>query len=517
MFNKYTKIATGAQKRIFLGSPEAEAEAASSARVPLLEVYEDYHGLSDALSAEKFMVIGRKGSGKSAFGSYIHTTSLNEPNLHCKFIKKSDINLEKIIQIGQDAGAAIEAESFFKWIIYTSILGLFSKMETIENKKEYDDLRKFLEKNRGYIDVSELETTQLISRHGFDISIDYLKRFVTTKLNKQIETKSERASYFKILPHLEELLIKLLSSYDCVSNENFFSIFFDDLDVDFRVTDFKSMENLMALIRACRHINNDIFSKNNLAAKVVLFIRDDIERHILHSEGYADSAKIFSSYAIKIDWYEEKYAGRPDQEDEIALKKFINRRIKYVLEKIGAKFDPEDPWNSLVGSDSRYATSSFKHVVNQTLFRPRDLLLFFLPLEKERKHIPLDYKTLKGLEELYSAELAKEIRNELSAKYSADEIESIFKTLGQMLSEKNSQEKTLAIVRSNIPSKNPWEVIKDLFETSLIGTVNVKGWYYFKCRESEATKGRLSIEPEDELVVQYGIRPYLQLNKYNQV
>lgn len=517
MFNRYTNKASGTQKRIFLGSPEAEAEAASSARVPLLEVYEDYHGISDSLSAEKFIVIGRKGSGKSAFGAYIHTKSLHEPNLHCKFIKKSDINLEKIIQLGTDAGVAVDSESFFKWIIYTSILSLFSKLETIENKKEYDNLKKFLDKNRGYIEVSELETKQLISKHGFDISIDYLKRFVSSKLNKQIETKSERASYYKILPHLEDLLINILSSGDCVDNENFFSIFFDDLDVDFRLTDTKSIDNLMALIRACRHINNDIFSKNNLSAKVVLFVRDDIERHILNAEGHADSAKIFSSYSTRIDWYEEEYAGRADQENEIALKKFIDRRIKYVFEKIGLKVNDSDPWSSLVHPDTRYSPTSFKYVVNQTLFRPRDLLLFFLPLEKERKSIPLDFKSIKGLEEVYSSELAKEVRNELSSKYLPAEIESIFKILGQMSLSHNSQEKSLAIVRTNIPNKDPNKIIKDLFEASLIGTVNSMGWYSFKCRESEAKRGRLRIEPEHELVVQYGIRPYLQINKYNQM
>lgn len=516
MFTHYTKKTNGAQRRIFLGSPEAEAEAALSARVPLTEVYEDYHGLSEALSAEKFMVVGRKGSGKSAFGSYIHARSLEEPNLHCKFIRKSDINLERIIQIGVDAGAAVDAESFFKWIIYTSVLSLFAKTETVEHKKEYDDLRRFLEKNRGYIEVNELETKQLISKHGFDVSIDYLKRFVSAKLNRSIEAKSERASYYKILPHLEDLVVKILSSGDCINNGNFFSIFFDDLDVDFRVADEKSMANLIALIRACRHINNDIFSKNSLPAKVVLFIRDDIERQIVHGEGYADSAKIFASYATRIDWYEEEYAGRPDQENELSLKRFINRRIKYVLEKIGAKVDLEDPWNSLIEPDQRYDTTSFKHVVNQTLFRPRDLLLFFLPLERERKRIPLEYKDVRGLEDAYSAELAKEMRNELSAKYSPAEIESIFKILGQMSSNQNSQERVLSIVRSNISGKNPAEVVKDLFEASLIGVVNYKGWYYFKCRESEAKRGRLIIEPGHDLVVQYGIRPYLQLNKYNQ-
>lgn len=518
MFSKYVPSSKNTQKRIFLGSPEAEAEAAEISRVPLQDVYEDYHGISEALSAEKFIVLGRKGSGKSAFGTFLQTKSLSEPNLHCKFIRKSDVNLEKIIQQGQEAGASVDAESFFKWIIYTSILSLFAKMQPLENKKEYDDLKKFLNKNRGYIEVSELETKQLILKHGLDISVDYFKRFFNAKFNRQIEIKAERASYYKLLPHLEELIINLLTSRDCIENGNSFAVFFDDLDIDFHLSNQTSTASLMSLIRACRQINNDVFGKNNISAKAILFIRDDIERHIVHAGGHADSAKMFTSYATRIDWYQEEYSGLPAQENDIALKKFINKRIEYVFKKIGLRLGGTDPWESLVASDSRYKTTSFKYVVNQTLFRPRDLLLFFIPLEKERRGIPLDYTTIKDLADKYSSELAKEIKNELSAKYSTLEIEAIFKILGKMFFGQSSgqipQEQALSIVRSTLPLMDPYEIISDLFESSLIGTANKQGWYHFKCRESEAKKGLLKIESDDDLVVQYGIRTYLQINNY---
>ena len=114
-------------KTVFLGSPEAEAEATSNSRMPLTEVYEDFHDLLDGLSGEKFIVIGRKGSGKSAFGEYIYAKALTEANLQCDFIRKSDSNLERAVQLGHDAGLVIDSESFFRWVIYTSMLRMLNR------------------------------------------------------------------------------------------------------------------------------------------------------------------------------------------------------------------------------------------------------------------------------------------------------------------------------------------------------------------------------------------------------
>ena len=46
---------------LFLGSPEAEAEATQNSRLSLFSVYEDYHNLVEQISHEKFIVVGRKG------------------------------------------------------------------------------------------------------------------------------------------------------------------------------------------------------------------------------------------------------------------------------------------------------------------------------------------------------------------------------------------------------------------------------------------------------------------------
>lgn len=511
MFTNFINSKHTARKRIFLGSPEAEAESADNSAIPLNKVYEDYHGIAQALSAEKFIVLGRKGSGKSAFATFFHNLSKNNATLHCRIIKKSDVNLEKIIQLGKSVDANVDSESFFKWIIYTNFLELFSKISTINNSREYDDLRKFLEKNRGYIAVTEFEIKDLVTKHGFSVSIEYFKRFLTSKINKKIEFKSERAPYYKLIPHLEDLIKKVLSSQDCKSNENFFSLFFDDLDVDFDLNEENNITNLMALIRSCRHINNTIFRDNDIDARVILFIRDDVANNLINAK-LADSAKIFTSYSARIDWYDEKYSGRKEDENELALKKFINQRIAYFFESAGLEYNKEDPWSSFALPCPDY-TSSFKYIVNQTLFRPRDLLLYFLPLQNSMHHLPIDFNKIKNLSKSYASELGKEIRNELSAKYSIHEVESLLKVLGRMSSQPQSQKFVLDNISELLPQRVAQEVLNELFTLSLIGVVKNQSMYFFKCRETEEKKSNLMIEEKDELVVQYGMQTYLHSNK----
>lgn len=496
--------------KVFLGSPEAEAEATSNSRMPLTEVYEDFHGLLDGLSGEKFIIIGRKGAGKSAFGEYVFARSLNEPNLHCDFIRKSDSNLERAVQLGQEAGIAIDSESFFRWVIYTSMLRMFVDHPAISESKDYALLRAFLDRNSGYIKVNELEIKQLVSKHGFDVAVEQFRRFMSAKYNKQVEVKSERAPYFKLLAHLEDLLIRLLKSDDNVANENSFVLFFDDLDIGFDASSETSVQSLVSLLRACRHVNNDVFGKNGIQAKSIVLLRDDIEVFLAGRE--ADTAKLFASYSSRINWYQEEYAGSPGREDELNLKKFISRRIVYGLGRAGIACGA-DPWQSLV-ADGQYDRSTFKHIVNQTLFRPRDLLLFFLPLDRGQFSYPLTRNDIRTLTESYSEELAKEIKGELSSFYSTTIVETIFRALAALTKGNHSFEEAERVVEKNCKDVNAMSLLSYLFDRSLIGTVDDRNWYTFKCRQNAFSSTQLSADMRQRIVVQYGISTYLRTRGY---
>ncbi len=495
---------------VFLGSPEAEAEATSNSRMPLTEVYEDFHDLLDGLSGEKFIVIGRKGSGKSAFGEYVYARSLSEPNLQCNFIRKSDSNLERAVQLGQDAGLVVDSESFFRWVIYTNMLRMFVDHPAISEPKDYALLRGFLDKNSGYIKVNELEIEQLVSKHGFDVAVEQFRRFMSAKYNKQVEIKAARAPYYKLLVHLEDLLIRLLKSEDNVANVNSFVLFFDDLDIGFNASNEASIQAMVALLRACRHVNNDVFGKNGIQAKAIVLLRDDIESFLAGRE--ADTAKLFASYASRINWYQEEYVGQPMLEDELNLKKFINRRIRFSFKHAGMACE-SDAWRSLV-ADGQYDKTSFKYIVNQTLFRPRDLLLFFLPLDRGRFTYPLSYADVRSLVDSYSEELAKEIKSELSSFYLTIDIETIFHALGDLTKGNPTYEEASKTVDENCKDVDPTTLLNYLFDRSLIGTVDDRGWYTFKCRQSAFSSTQINIDTRQHIVVQYGIRTYLRTRGY---
>ncbi len=120
-------------------------------------MYEDYHNLLSELSGEKFIIVGRKGAGKSAFAEYTCARSQTEPNLFSQFIRASEFHMEKAIQIGQQTDDAINSESFFLWLIYTNILKLFVDNAAMQDNKDYELLRQFLQKNSGYINIKDFE------------------------------------------------------------------------------------------------------------------------------------------------------------------------------------------------------------------------------------------------------------------------------------------------------------------------------------------------------------------------
>jgi hypothetical protein len=493
---------------IFLGAPEAEAEAIASSRIPLVDVYEDFHQLLNGLSAEKFIVIGRKGAGKSAFAEYVYARSLSEPNLRCGFVRKNDCDLERVVQLGQEAGIDVDSESFFRWVIYTNIIRLFVDHPAVEGNKDYKLLRNFLDKNSGYIKINELELKQLISKQGFDVSIEPLCRFMRVAFNRQMETKSERSPYFKLLGHLEEVIIRLLKTSENKINENSFVLFFDDLDIGFNAANEASVNSLVSLLRACRHVNNTIFGKNDLKAKAVILLRDDIEEWI--SGRFADTAKLFSSYASSINWCQKEFSGQGKNEDLLNLKKFINKRIRHAF-NVAQLPCGTDPWTSLV-AERGGGQSSFKYIVKRTLFRPRDLLLFFLPLNTWKFSYPLSRSDIRELSRRYSEELAKEVKSELSSFYEADVIEMIFNALGYISESNKTYDQAIQIIRDNCTGIDENRLLAYLFDRSIVGMVDSKGRVTIKGRRSSPS----GIDMQKNFFVQYGICTYLKKHRYVQ-
>lgn len=495
VFKQLLKKSNTNNDYIFLGAPEAEAEALPHSKMPLSIVYKDHNELIPSLVNEKFIIVGRKGAGKSAFAEHICSLSIHEPNLFSKFIRQGESNLEHIVQIGKDSGNQIERENLYKWLILTNILKLFSDNQGLETNKDINLLKQFLKKNSGYIDIRESEIKELIQKQGFEISLEYLKRFFTSRLNKSLEIKQEKASFYKLIPHLKEVLLNVLSCQTEKENKNSYVLFFDDLDISFSASNPDSVNSIVSLLRVSKEINNDFFAKNNLDSKVVILLRDDISKSLATIN--SDTAKIFSSYAAYINWYQDEYHNS-DDEIKLNIRSFINDRIKYAFESIGLEVNKDDPWLSLVQDPFKNSQdsnkSSFKYILDHTLFRPRDLLLFFKPLSTHKYTTPLSKPDVNHLIGRYCEELVNELKNELSCFYNETQIITIMNAIGEISSECKSTPSgiryhdAIKIIDQNCNGVNAANLLEDMFNRSLIGNMAPNGYYYFKHREPTTDK-----------------------------
>lgn len=491
VFRQLSKSIKKTKVSVFLGAPEAEAEALPNSRLPLSKVYKDYSRLVENLAHEKFIVVGRKGSGKSAFAEHICSLADNEANLFSKFIRQGEANLEQIVQLGVNQGHEIEKENLYKWLILTNILKLFTENQAVQSNKEYDLLKHFLQKNSGYIDIRESEVKELVKKQGFDISINYLKRFFTSKMNKSLEIRQENAPFYKLIPHLKEVILKVLNSHAERESNNSYVLFFDDLDIGFDAKNEESVNSLISLLRVSKEINNEFFAKNQLESKVVLLLRDDISKKL--SSLTSDTAKIFSSYSVVINWYQDEYHGN-DDELCLNIRKFINDRIKYSFKEESINFSEIDPWKSLVedpflNSDDSNKTS-FKYILDHTFFRPRDILLFFRPTSQHNYTFPLSKTDVNHLIGRYCEEAINEIKNELSCFYSPEQITMIFNAFGEISARLRpyntrsiSYSEAKKIVDENCIGVSSSELLEDMFYRSLIGGMGNNGYVYFKHRE----------------------------------
>lgn len=506
VFNRFSKKQSAA---LFLGAPEAEAESLPTSKVSLSDVYEDHHDLFGELSNEKFIVVGRKGCGKSAFAEYAYALAKTDANLFCSFIRQDVVNMETLVQIGAVEGNVMHSKEYlFKWLIYTHILKLFFDNEAAQQASEFNLLKTFLNKNSGYIDIDKGEIIELVKKHNFEVSIEQFKRFFKGKYGHDIQIKESRAPYYKLLPHLEKVVVSVLQSRLNIHNENTYVVFFDDLDIGFNVDNQNSVDTLINLLRTAKYVNNNVFAKNNVLAKAIILIRDDVERML--SPLGADIAKIFSSYSTRIDWYQDEYTNK-DRENELGLKKLIEKRAQKAFNHACIPMNKGTAWESLIDDDFSPKTS-FKYICDHTYIRPRDLLLFFKPLETGRFEIPLTKHSINNLLGQYASELVKELNNELSSFYSHIQIQNIFDSLRLINKQYNcTHENAKKIIEEYCNDIDADTLLEDLFYRSLIGTVE-KSTSYVKFRHKLSKKdvADYHLNKDDYIMVHSGLKIYLQ-------
>ncbi len=418
----------------------------------------------------KFLIIGPKGSGKSAFSSKVQIEAGSAWN---KFVATDELEqfefplLEKTGgERGKSIGGAI---SVWQLLITIRMLSLLLQDQQFREKNEtVEALATALQKHGLSPSSSLVAIVQQTSRRGAFFS------FKTVYAEIRGETSSDATAKVKdpaaILDSIKELLT------GCSPTGASYRFVIDGLDHPLK--DGRSNAAYLGdLINAARAVNL-FFTEQKVDAKVIVLIRDEVLALIPDP----NLAKRVNDNGIMLKWYENSRAPL-----ETALLAVVGKRANAAgftepIETLWPKW-----FNAYIDSKE-----SVSFVLDNTRHLPRDLISFFRELQKLKVEPAFERRAvlvaLGNYSEWYLQELSDSIVGFVSEEVRS-ELPAILSELGRRFTFSELQTK---VAEHGLADKQSTEELaKDLFNTSWIGNVwkTTEGTdrFSFKHRKRNAT------------------------------
>lgn len=365
--------------------------------------------INKLLDSYEFLLIGRKGVGKSAYCSKIQSLADNSVNLFAVPMNLNDFEFATFAKTGIDSDVVGTQKYKTSWdfLLLISIYKyLFNKLQMTESQK-VSEIVLFLD-NLGFqldsgikADVSKL-TKIKIGAEIAKFDFEFAKEF-------EVEPKT----FLERISVVNEKMLDNLCNVEL--NDRKVVIIIDGFDDILRYKKNK-MEMIASLIRSADYINDKLYA-NRISIKILLLIREDLIALVTDP----DLNKIIHDSSITISW----------DKNLTALRDIVN--LRFIMSGVPQN-QVDNWWYSLFPRKIR-GKDSWDYVLDYTLFKPRDVLQFMKYCQSEypdNESLTLSemQNSLKAYSNKYFLE---EMKNELSG-FIDDEliisIPSIFRRLG---------------------------------------------------------------------------------------
>ncbi|WP_319578093.1 P-loop ATPase, Sll1717 family [uncultured Methanospirillum sp.] len=331
----------------------------------LLDYFFQTNFIDDLLKSKKWMVLGRKGTGKTAIYQYLK--SLDNPKDKFNIIplnfKEYPWPIHSLYKENMEGFTSTYSKSWKYLFIINSVSKLINIQEKEGNlNKELKDAKKVLETIYGNptpsiteVIKSKIGRIKELKLPSVDLG-DYsatLGELSFDEISISETLKSQlRINAFQLLSYFEKIFLNN-------SKERIF-IILDQLDENWISHNINEYSNILInLINISNNINSSNEFKNRL--KIIVFLRSDIYSTLI----FNDKNKILEDGAITIQW------------DFDALNDMFFERIKK-FKPIDLIIEPSEKSNCVfVNKNVRRRSKPINHIINRTFYRPRDLISYF--------------------------------------------------------------------------------------------------------------------------------------------
>ena len=467
-------------KEVYFGCSDANTETERNPTI-FKEVFFDPNGyLNELLSGERFILRGRKGDGKTAYGAQIQLTA-QEHNIYAYQRSLDNFNNTTFCQIKiYDGLGGNPYISFWKCVLLIECVGMLYKYEP------------------NIAAASFVDIVDALSRYGFlstdnDISVTITK-LVETNLILNIKNAYQHDRKYtkdEELHGAEQIYTAIRKSIQDLYLNRKFILIIDGLDDILDSSEFKA-EIITGLIRAVNEINK-AFRKTTLSIKAIILARDDI----LNLCRDPNLSKILRDSSIRLSW---EISDDPYDSNLIRL---VEKRIDIATH---AEYSFCQMWKEIF-PEMIGTRKSLDYILDNIIYRPRDILQFFIEIQKV--FIPGKQLTIEKVQTAlanYSEEYFIEaMRDELTGFFPNDAVTILPDVLSKMGS-KSFYLDDFKDVCSRYPEFNNVpieEVLERLFSAGYIGQhrprVNMD-YTVFSYRNL-----REVFRPEDECILHRGL------------
>jgi hypothetical protein len=350
-FKRYTRK-EGVLQKIKFGEMLAEHESND-----IYEYYINTANDDNLIRAEYNIVVGRKGSGKTAAFYYLNTKYSKNVRNQVVPIKPVNFEIDGLIELIQgtniEFGKSYIIESVWKFLIYTEILKsiylkVFEKHQFSLNKEE-ENIIKFVEVN------SEKVLPDLSSRLN--------QLFNDLKKVEGIDDQSVfRLKFAEILHQdLFKEMTGLIISF--MLNKGILVLLIDNLDKNWRKGSNIDIASkfILGLLGVIGRINKDLKGGHrnpvDIRMNLVVFLRSDIFKQLLSNAREPDKIEY-----VRLKW-----------EDPEILFRLIDKRIDYLATE--KTISSEKFWADYITYNVNGQTVK-EYIASCIVPRPRDLIFF---------------------------------------------------------------------------------------------------------------------------------------------
>jgi len=454
----------------------------------------DYNGIYEKiLVPERFLLLGKKGTGKSILGEVIKKRAKQKSDWFCEISSYKEFNFHELKCLESNDIRPNEYILIWEWIILLQLAKLcLEDCSILDYSNNKGKLMEFIKSNYGSLELDMNKVIEITKKGNIKGGI--LKGPFQVSGEKHDEIKLKIGKY---IDYIEDLRATVMSILKETSNK--YTLIFDELDDKFRNEDiYKS--TIISLIKIADKMNMNFYD-SQIDAKIILLLRTDIFS-ILNDP---DLNKVEQDNSVKIDWGNIVSSDSP-------LFKLIYTKIRKSVSEL-ENIDDKELYNTLFPQDIMNRPP-YEFILGRTFFRPRDIITYLnLIIEKYPQTTYFGWKGFKDLEQDYSKYFLKEIRNELSGHINDVEIDESILLLKQFKKSdfKYDELKQYFVSRKELYKNIDLEkTLSYLFNFSVIGNRwynSRRGKYY----HSWAYRENATIDFDKEFVVHMGLRKELSL------